>query len=620
MSGIFGVVNVDGARVDRGLLEELGTFMRACGPDGSGCWSDGPAGLGHTELRTRDAGAIDRQPCTLDGRSWIVADARIDARGDLLRKLDPRARPDLRDATDAQLILHAYSAWGEDCVDHLLGDFAFAIWDARRRSLFCARDHFGVRPFFYAFDGRRLAFANVLNCVRRFPGVPDRLDNLAIGDFLLFEHIQDPDATAFAGIRRLPPAHRLALSASGLHVRRFWSLPCDATVRYRRPGEYVERFREVLGHAVGDRLTGSRVAVMMSGGLDSPSVAATALQVARRDRRTLDLRAFATVHDRLIPDEERHYSGLAAGKLGIPIEYGEADDYELYERFDEMQAYFPEPGNEPHAALTVDLARRAASHARVILTGWDGDALLSESPRPYFRALLAGGQWGRAACVAARYAAMERRIVPRAGIAPVPRSAGAASVPPFPAWLNADFVERLGLRERWAAVHSRPRMTEPLRPYAYHVLEYIARRSNFFDAFTAACTGAAAEFRHPFLDLRVIELCLSLPPFPWCHKKELLRRAMRGTLPEPVRLRPKTPLAGFPYLELLARADSRWVDEFVACAPTRRYVEQARLPPARAQRDPDEAWALLRPLGLDLWLRNLHPVNIHRQENRNEFA
>src|SRR6185503_14013963 len=125
---------------------------------------------------------------------WLVADARIDGE---------------RDRSDAETILQSYEKWGHDCVEHLIGDFAFAIWDKRLRRLFCARDHFGVKPFFYARAGNSFIFSNTLNVLRLDRRVSDELNETAIDDYLKSGLNQDLSTTAFRDIQRLPPAHAL---------------------------------------------------------------------------------------------------------------------------------------------------------------------------------------------------------------------------------------------------------------------------------------------------------------------------------------------------------------------------------------------------------------------------
>ena len=534
-----------------------------------------------------------------------MADARIDARPELRAAL-ARAGHQVRDrASDAELILHAYRAWGTECVEHLIGDFAFAVWDAARRTLFAARDPLGVKPFFYSHRGSWLAFANTLDCVRGHPDVDSALDELFIADFLLFEMSQEPSATAFAAVRRLAPAHWLELSPSGLRTRRYWTLPHARIVRYPREADHLERFAELLDRAVADRLDDSRVSVFMSGGLDSPAVAVSAV------RRGAHAHAFTTVYDSIIRDEERHYSSIAAGAIGIPLSHRAVDGYELFERYEDLAHCFPEPANAPFAAIDSDLAADAARHARVALTGWDGDSLLVESPRPYLQSLSAHGQWLAWARTLARYVAAHPWATAKSAwlrLHAAPREPAAA--PEFPAWIETGFATRLRLRERWEAQRHGVPVTaaDPVRPAANAAFAYLARASSFFEHCDAARTGAALEMRHPFLDLRLVQYCLSLPPVPWCVRKEILRRSLRGALPDTVRLRPKSPLGGFPHLEVLRRPQSRWVERFEPCPDAARFVVQGKIPSMAATGDAASAWSNLRPVSLDLWLRHARPA------------
>ena len=203
MSGIVGILNLDGSPVDHSLLRRLADYLTFRGPEAQEIWSQGPVGLGHAWLRTAEDTRPDTQPLSLDGQVWIVADARIDGRAELRQQLSSCGCHDLEEVPDAELILHSYLIWGEKCVKHLLGDFAVAIWDGPQRQLFCARDHFGIKPFYYAQVGNRLVFSNTLDCVRLHPQVSDKLNDLALGDFLLFDFNQDQSTTTFADIRRL---------------------------------------------------------------------------------------------------------------------------------------------------------------------------------------------------------------------------------------------------------------------------------------------------------------------------------------------------------------------------------------------------------------------------------
>ena len=146
-------------------------------------------------------------------------------------------------------------------MEHLAGDFAFAIWDAKTKRLFSARDHFGVKPFYYAEVGEQFIFSNVLDCVRVAPGVPSDLNEAAVGDFLLFGLNCDLATTTFSAIRRLPPAHTLLADAEGVKTACYWAPPTAGRIRYKSTKQYAEHFEEIFREAVRDRLRADRVAL-----------------------------------------------------------------------------------------------------------------------------------------------------------------------------------------------------------------------------------------------------------------------------------------------------------------------------------------------------------------------
>ena len=276
MSGIVGIVNLDGAPVDRDLLRRLANYLTFRGPDAQHTWCDGNVGLGHTLLRTTSEAETEQQPMSLDGKVWLTADARIDARNELIeklkRKLTPKPSPN-----DAELILYAYEAWGEDCLQHLIGDFAFVLWDGNARRLFCARDHLGVRQLYYSHNTTSFVVSNTVNCLRLHPSVSNKLNETAIGDFLLFGLNQEPNTTTFADIQKLPQAHSLIVSAGNVRLNQYWK-PSATLVRNRKPADVIDGFRDVLQQTVTDRLRTTGAGISMSGGLDSPAVASVASQ------------------------------------------------------------------------------------------------------------------------------------------------------------------------------------------------------------------------------------------------------------------------------------------------------------------------------------------------------
>ena len=602
MSGIAGIVNLDGAPVDRRLLRRMTAYLARRGPDALATWSDGHVGLGHTLLRTTDTSASERQPCTLDGRVWIASDARVDGRSDLTRRLESLGCGDLAAATDVDLILHAYGVWGEGCVEHLIGDFAFAIWDQRRGRLFCARDHFGVKPFYYAQVRDCFVFSNTLAAVRLHPSIPDELNELAIGDFLLFGFNQEPTTTSFADVHRLAPAHCLSVSPQGTRARRYWTLPTDGQIRYRRSRDYVEQFDELLRAAVGDRLRTERAGVWMSGGLDSTAITATAQTLLTAQSASPDLRAYTVVFDHLFPDDERRYTRVAADALEIPVQYLLADEYGPFDGWDQPELLTPEPIDDPFLLLRRNQLRQAAAHAPLLLSGDGGDEVLWRSDLLD----LVGRMRPWLLCADVACAVFRHRRRPSLGLRAKleSRRHDGRAVAGYPRWLDAAFARRLRLPARWEALSGR-RTTpspHPRRPEAYRRLTSVLW-SSCFEWSDPGVTGVAVEVRYPFLDVRLVGYLLAIPPIPWCHDKTLLRVTMRGMLPEPVRLRPKTPLAGDPLQAHLRRPRGEWVDRFAPTPELSRYVDRKAVPPVTGSVcERDDSWANLRPLCLSHWL------------------
>ncbi|MBZ5526982.1 MAG: asparagine synthetase B [Acidobacteriia bacterium] len=605
MSGFAGIVNFDGAPVDRALLEQLTHHQAFRGPDAEGLWCAGGVGFGHALLRTTREATREHQPLGLNDQLWIVADARLDARAELLAKLQARGAALSLSSPDVELILHAYHQWGEACVEHISGDFSFAIWDALNHKLFCARDHFGIRQLFYAQLGNTLIFSNTLSALRLIPGLSGRLNDLAIADFLLFDMIQDPAATSFEGIHRLPPANTLVAQRDKLSLQRYWELSVTAPVRYAREEEYVERFKELLDAAVSDRLRTDNAGILLSGGLDSPTVAASARRVLHRQGISGGLAASTHVFDTLIPHEERYYTGLVAKALQIPVEFSVLDHCRIFERADLPEAQASEPAHSAWPDTFPDQLRSLPEGCRVVLTGYGGDPALCGRISVHFRELLAAGEYRRAISDAFRYLTCEgrfSRLYLRTRWRIVFGSKNQASF--YPPWLNEDLQKRLGLRERWEQLNQPVPAGPAVRPEAQQAMAnpFWASALQVYDA---SCSRAPVEVRHPLFDLRLVNFLLGLPRMPWCSDKELFREAARGTLSDAVRLRRKSPLSADPLVALLEGPESAWVDQFVAAPELDPYVARPHIPKVINERNTWKAWIHLRPLSLNFWLRGL---------------
>jgi asparagine synthase (glutamine-hydrolysing) len=615
MSGIVAILNLDGAPVDRDLLQRMTERMAFRGQDALGTWLEGPsdgrqgyAGLGHALLHTTFEARREKGPCSLDGRVWITADARVDGRADLIRLLRAEGRDPADDAPDPELILHAYHVWGEDCLEHLIGDFCFILWDGPRQRLFCVRDHFGISPFYYAQTGPSLVLSNTLQAVHLHPGVSDELNEQAIGDYLLFRGNQDLTTTTFAHIRRLPPAHTLTWSASGgePHVRRYWTLPeRDGYLRYPHPEDYVDQFRALFRQAVADRLRTDRASVSLSGGMDSSSVAAVAHQVLTAQGRPFDLHAY-TFTRTLIPHEEGQYAALVAETLGFPIHYLDADARFQTGPSKEPQALSPEPaftsawGFCPRFALW----SCAAASGRVLLTGYGGDPSLRPSSS-YWINLLKRWQLGQMVADIRRYTHTYGQRPPLYMRANLRRWLGHSPYRiSYPAWLNPDFAARLALPTRVEQYARQWRDFED----DHSSMAAEPFWSNLLSNRDPGNTLMPLKVRFPFFDLRLVGYLRAVPPVPWFERKRLLREAMRGNLPQAVLQRPKSPLSGIPFAAFIQQQGvPPWMEDLATTPELAPYVDgDALLGVIRTPTKVNvlEYGGVLHALALAYWLRH----------------
>ncbi len=215
MSGIAALYNLDGRPVEPALLRRMTDVIAHRGPDGAGVLTDGAVGLGHRMLRTTPESLGERQPLTDEtGEFAITFDGRIDNRDELLAGLRA-AGARLEAGTDAELVLRAYQAWGEDSPRRLLGDFAFVIWDKRQRRLFCARDQLGVKPFYYQRDERTFRCGSELHQLLQDPAVKREPNEGMVGEYLATV-VTTLEETLYRGVFRLPPGHLLVAEPARL--------------------------------------------------------------------------------------------------------------------------------------------------------------------------------------------------------------------------------------------------------------------------------------------------------------------------------------------------------------------------------------------------------------------
>lgn len=279
MSAIFGILRFDGAGVSARDLERMSNTLAHRGPDGRKFTIDGAVGLGHCLMRVNNEDVFEAQPLRdREADLTLVADCRIDNREELAAVFGI-APPVLRDMPDGALVLRAYKKWGENCAEHLLGDFSFAIWDGRSKKLYLARDHMGQRNIEYHRGDRFFVFATEVKALWACPDVPRLLSDVQIGRELVFARPRSEGETQFDGIDCLPGGTVMAIDAAGeVRKHRYWEPRADPAHEGRDEAYYIGAYRRVLGEAVACRLR--RIertpGLMFSGGYDSAAIAGLA--------------------------------------------------------------------------------------------------------------------------------------------------------------------------------------------------------------------------------------------------------------------------------------------------------------------------------------------------------
>ncbi|HEX7374512.1 MAG TPA: asparagine synthase (glutamine-hydrolyzing), partial [Steroidobacteraceae bacterium] len=551
MSGIAGIIHFDRMPVQAGCIESMTDAMAHRARDGCGHWREGSTAFGHCLLVTTPESVDDRQPRVLEASGRVIAlDGRIDNAAELRRDLRARGTV-FRTATDSELVLHAYDQWGDDLPGHLDGDFAFGLWDPRERKLLCARDRTGSRPFHYHWNGNTLAFASDASALLALPGIDLQLNLDFVAEILASEWMSLED-TYWRGVRRLPPAHQMIVSAAGSRVARYWYPRLDGVPPCRSPQEYAEYYRSLLFDVVRrmGRSCGP-VACEVSGGLDSSALFAVATNLQRQGAlQAPDVHGY-TLNFRGAGDaDEMDYAQAVASHVGKPL-HEVAPTRKSLHWYEEWVAREGYPAGYPNGVMSLGIreeARRRGSNCLIVGVG--GDEWLDGNPT-YFADAMAAGQW-RALWRMLREDAADvgvlqtGRWLARYGVAPLLPAALRHAYHAyrrhstrFDDWLSAPMQARL--RERRRAWHPAPLPSSTsvgqrsLRLLVDGAYSLLARESE-----ERLCAHAGLEIRRPFWDARIIEFAFATPERLRCHgstNRALHRQAMEGLLPERVRQR-----------------------------------------------------------------------------------
>ncbi len=542
MCGISGIIHLHGQPVAEAPLRAMMQAMKHRGPDDEGLFAEGPVGLGFVRLSILDLSPAGHQPMfSADDRYVIVFNGEIFNYIELREELRALGYT-FCTQTDTEVILVAWQAWGEAMLHRFNGMWAFVLYDRHEQTLFGARDRYGVKPFFYTQDAERILFGSDIRSITAVMGRKPTPNDDAIFNFLAFNRTDYDEGTFLQEVKKLPHGHcfRLCIAPGApveerqLRPRRWYDLRRELKEPFASPEEY----RALFASAVGLRLRSDvPVGVCLSGGLDSSSI----VSVLLKDYQKRDLNTFSAIYGQGQHGDESAFIRLFDGQIAH-MHFTQPDADSLLADLDDLAKaqYEPVPSSSTYAQYRV--MKLAAGRVVVLLDGQGADEALGGYHYFfgfYFKNLLRRGKLATLAGEVAHYLANHRSLY---GL----KTWAFFSLPP--SWrTRARVMQRGYLHPDFYRAHadnganvindelygSRSLQEALINHFEYkleHLLKWEDRNSMWF----------SLEARVPFLDYRLVERTLTLPDERILHRgmtKSILRQAMQGTLPEPIRMR-----------------------------------------------------------------------------------
>jgi asparagine synthase (glutamine-hydrolysing) len=380
MCGIAGIVSIDGRGVPRldASVALLGRMLAHRGPDGCGAWTDpeGRAGFAHRRLAVIDLSAAAAQPMIAPGPTVITYNGEIYNYRELRAELSPGWR--FRSNSDTECILAAHERHGFGCLDRLRGMFAFALWDGRAQRLFCARDRFGIKPFYYAVVGDLFVFASEAKAL--LPFLPEiETDPTALAEYLTFQYTIG-QATLFRGIRQLLPGHALSIESGRIRIWRYWDVRYEIDYDHS-PRYFANRLTELLDDSVAMHLRSDvPVGAYVSGGIDSSLIAVLA---GKTEAGIAD--CFHGRFSRYPDYDESRYAMAAAEAAGARLHVAEITSGDFRDHIEDVLFHLDFPAAGPGSFAQFMVSELAARRVKVVLGGQGGDEVFGG----YARYLLA---------------------------------------------------------------------------------------------------------------------------------------------------------------------------------------------------------------------------------------
>jgi asparagine synthase (glutamine-hydrolysing) len=372
MCGICGMFLTEpGKRADRGVLAAMNRQIIHRGPDDEGFFVEDNVGLAMRRLSIIDVKSGHQPLTNEDENIWIVYNGELYNHLELRQQLEARGHR-YRTRSDTETIVHLYEEYGQDCVKHLRGMFAFGIWDRRARRLFIARDRLGIKPLYYAFDGKRLLFGSEIKAILAHPGMHPEFNQSTLTEYLAFGYISRAE-TMYAGIQKLSPGHTLEIEEGGVpQITNYWKLAANQDSESRPRSYYVVGYRELLESCVSSHLMSDvPLGVFLSGGLDSSAVAALTTKIRKEPIET-----FAVGYGEE-EFSELPFARTVADHIGSKHHEVRLSRDEFFQSLPRLIWHEDEPIVWPSSVALYFVARLARERVTVVLTGEGSDETLA---------------------------------------------------------------------------------------------------------------------------------------------------------------------------------------------------------------------------------------------------
>lgn len=613
MCAICGIVNFrSGEPVDHAAIEKMTQVLTHRGPDDDGMFVEGRAGLGFRRLSIIDLSGGHQPIFNEDDSAAIVFNGEIYNYRDLASTLTAAGHT-FKTRSDTETILHAWEQYGDNCVDHLRGMFAFAIWDRKQQRLLLARDRLGIKPVYYYTNGEFLAFASEIKSLLELPQVPREVDQEAFDLYLSLRYVPGP-RTMFKNIFRLQPGHTLVATPEGIRINKYWDIHYPEQPTDSASGALAQ-FEHLLEESVKLRLISEvPLGVFLSGGIDSSAILATMSRVVQGG----PIKTFSVGYqgsEATADSNEFEYARLVAKQFSADHHEYRLTSGEFSDSLSRLVWHLDEPLADPACIPLYFISKAAREHVTVVLSGegadeilggyriyprmlgmdsipkWLGSGLSRITPHEKLRSYLRmSGQplesRYRGICRGFRGEAMQALV----GQHRVMRS------------------EQL-LGELFGGYFASVRDASPLNRMLY-VDAKVWLPDDLLIKADKMTMATGVELRVPFLDHRMVEFAATLPDstkLQGTTGKLLLRQAMRGVLPDTIIDRPKkgfpVPLAAWLEGPLKQYTHEHLLGTKAACPNFLERSEIARMVTEHSSGGADRSQELWNMLVFEQWHR-----------------